>query len=82
MQAILCLAITSVILCDKLDVAESIIITDETRLHRDLFNDSKQALPVIDSKGKQVKVTIGLTLNQVVDVVSNNFHLINMIPNL
>ena len=72
MQAILLLATSAVILCQQLNVVEN-VITDETRLHKDLFSDNRQVLPVNDTKERRVKVEIGLTLNQVVDVVSAAF---------
>ena len=72
MQAVLLLATSAVILCQQLNVVEN-VITDETRLHKDLFSDNRQVLPVNDTKERRVKVEIGLTLNQVVDVVSVTF---------
>ena len=60
--------IVSQLLC----MAKSILVTDEMRLHNDLFDkkDKKTPMPVADGDERKVKVTIGLTLNQVVDVVS------------
>ena len=64
---------SGLIIFQLLHLVTSILITDEMRLHNDLFDkkDKKTPMPVADGEERQVKVTIGLTLNQVVDVVSS-----------
>ena len=73
MRAIGLVAITSLILCSKLETARATIITDEIRLLTDLFANRSTVLPVSHTgkpTERTVNVTIGLTLNQVVDVAS------------
>ena len=48
-------------------------MTEEIRLHHDLFNNSgydPSALPRKDGDDKPIKVLLGMTLNQLVDIVS------------
>lgn len=52
-------------------ISAPVILTDEIRLHQTLLgNYSSVQLPVMEGKDRQVGVQIGLTLQQVVDVVS------------
>ena len=69
MRITVAFAITVVLCWHHIGIADGIIITDETRLHRDLFKSNRLVLPVADGQERKVNVTIGMTLNQVVDVV-------------
>ena len=68
MQTMKLFAVIYFTLYFKLDITAT-IITDEIRLHKDLFKGDRIVLPVLDGAERKVRVQIGLTLNQVVDVV-------------
>eukprot|EP00795_Rhopilema_esculentum_P010806 gene10806-19611_t len=58
-------------------VGMCVIITDEIRLHKDLHKDGiSLLLPEEEGAIRRANVTIGLTLNQLVDVEETNEHVI------
>lgn len=66
------LACVPLLICCHLHMMNAAIETHETRLHRDLFKVNRHVTPAaVEGKGKKIKVVIGLTMNQVVDVVSS-----------
>ena len=56
-------------------VGVCVIITDEIRLHKDLHkNGISLLMPEEEGAMRRANVTIGLTLSQLVDVVSDLFN--------